>query len=73
MLATISLFLLPKFRQKRNKKNQKFENEMFLKRFSLQKREIKKKKKWPDLYIWFPVCSHIYTYIRMVTNLAKSS
>jgi len=45
MLATISLFLLPKFRQKRNKKNQKFENEMFLKRFSLQKREIKKKKK----------------------------
>jgi hypothetical protein len=41
MLATISLFLLPKFRQKRNLKNQKFENEMFLKRFSLQKREIK--------------------------------
>jgi hypothetical protein len=44
MLATISLFLLPKFRQKRNLKNQKFENEMFLKRFSLQKREIKLKK-----------------------------
>jgi hypothetical protein len=44
MLATISLFLLPKFRQKRNLKNQKFENEMFLKRFSLQKREIKFKK-----------------------------